>query len=485
MLVFSGKYEVIQLLGKGGNGEVYLVWSTETNKFYALKTIRSDLAEDREVRKAFRNEARAWITMNEHPNVAKAYFFEEIEPHMYVTMAVIEGDDDGRGPSLADKLNTSYPSMENLCVWFCQVADGLKHAYMNGIRAHRDIKPGNILVTREGVAKISDFGLAGSTNECFTDRWDRGGGLGTPLFMSPEQFVNATSCDQRSDIYSLGVTLYQAASGGLLPFVPRFSPRTRAEVGRFFAEVRYLHENATPEPITSPFWPVIAKCLNKNPDDRFYNIDEFRAELVDIASQHHVIVPERAKETTDFWVLRDQGNSLMRLRRYEEAIKCFDSFLAVMPDESATFNRAVCLENLGRFGEALEVYEYFAKRDDIKGLVNIGNCLRALGRKREALDYAKRAVALKEDDVDCWIAMGNAAFSFEDWEGAMAAYLNAHRLDSSAPTPSYNLGLAALRSGRDQIARNAFITFMATSMSDDDRRGYVEKQLQRLEDEGG
>ena len=305
----------------------------------------------------------------------------------------------------------------------------------------------------------------------------------TPLFMSPEQFVSSTNCDQRSDIYSLGITLYQAASGGNVPFMPKFSPKTPQELSRFYAEVRGLHEEAQPRPLPSLLWPVIAKCLSKRPSDRFSDINAFRAELASVATRHQISVPVRAKETTNFWVLRDQGNTFMRLGRYQEAIKAFDAFLAVMPDESAAFNRAVCLENLGRFEEALRTYERFAGNDDVKGLVNIGNCLRALGKKDEAFNYAKRAVVLKPDDVSCWVAMGNGAFSLENWEEAMSAYAAAHRLDPSDPTPSYNFGLAALRAGLTEPAKKAFIAFMLSSMPDDDRRTYVEERLQQLQKE--
>jgi eukaryotic-like serine/threonine-protein kinase len=478
--VLSGKYELIKSLGRGGNGEVYLVWSTETEKFYALKTIRSDFLRNSEARQSFRDEAGAWIGMGEHPNVAKAYFFEEIEPRLYITMAYIEEEDGGVGPSLADKLSSGGVSTEKLCVWFCQVADGLTHAYRSGIKAHRDIKPGNVLISREGVAQISDFGIAATLDTLITGRPNQENAVGTPLFMPPEQFVGASECDQRSDIYSLGVTLYQAASGGNLPFMPNHSPRTPAEFVRFYTEVRNLHENATPKPISSLLWPLIDRCLRKRRSDRFPDMSAFRADLARLARQHQISVPEPAKETADFWVLRDQGNTFMRLGRYEDAIKALDAFLAVMPDDSATFDRAVCLEHLGRYEEALRTYESFAKRDDIKGIVNIGNCLRALGRKQEALDYAKRAVTLKQNDVSCWITLGNALFALGNWEEAMRAYATAHQLEPTDPTPSYNLGLAALREGLVGHARIAFIDFMLSSMPDDNRRRYVEETLQRI-----
>lgn len=477
--VLSGKYELIKPLGRGGNGEVYLAWSTETDKFYALKTIRPDFTKDPAVRQLFRNEAEAWISIEEHPNVAKVYFFEEIGPQLYITMEYVEEEDDGIGPSLADKLASGRVRTENLCAWFCQIADGLSHAYKNGIKAHRDIKPGNILIDRDGVAQISDFGLAATVSTLFPGG-NQNHVVGTPLFMSPEQFLGQHECDQRSDIYSLGVTLYQAVSGGTLPFMPQYSTRSPADLAGFLAEIRNLHETATPQPMQSFLWPVIAKCLMKNPMDRFPDIEAFRDTLTRLAEKHQISVPKLAEETTDFWALRDQGNTFMRLSKYEDAIKAFDAFIAVMPDENAVFNRAVCLENLERYEEALQIYESFAKRGDIKGIVNLGNCLRALGRKQEALNYAKRAVALEQDDVSCWITLGNAYFAIENWREAIKAYTTAHQLEPSDPTPIYNLGLTALRAGHVVQAKKAFLAFMHSSMLDDNRRQYVEGMLQRL-----
>ena len=370
-----------------------------------------------------------WIGLGEHPNVAKAYFFEEVGPCLYMTMAFVEGDDDGTGPSLADKLARGPIPLEKLCKWFCQVADGLAHGYEHGVQAHRDIKPGNILIGRDGVARVSDFGLAVTTEALIAGGAHDGLVEGTPLFMSPEQFVRSADCDQRSDLYSLGVTLYQAASGGALPFSLSFSPRTPQELNRYFLEVRSLHEHAQPKPLASPLWRVIEKCLSKRPVDRFANAQEFRGALEAVAQRQGAPVPRPTHATEDFWTLRDRGNSLMRLGRYENAIEAFDDFLAVLQDESAIFNRALCFENTGRYAEAFAVYEGFAARNDVKGLINGSNCLRKLDRKDEALVFAQRAVALKEDDVDCWISVGNAAFALVRWQEAMHAYSVAHGLD--------------------------------------------------------
>lgn len=478
--VLSGKYEVLSVLGRGGNGEVYLVWSRETDSLYALKTIRWELAANADVRRSFRDEAKSWIKLGKHPNVAKAYFFEDLEPYLYITMAFVEGDDDGIGPSLADKIAAAPIPLEKLCIWFCQIADGLGHGYAHGIRAHRDIKPGNILVGRDGIAQISDFGLAVTTEALLAVGAQDGLVEGTPLFMSPEQFESSANCDQRSDIYSLGVTLYQTVSGGALPFSSRVSPKTHQELNRYFSEVRGMHEQAQPKPLASPLWPVIEKCLSKRPEDRFADIDAFRSAVAEVARRQGLLVPQRETVTEDFWVLRDQGNSYMRLGMYEEAIRAFDSFLAIIGDESVTFNRAVCFENLGRYAQALEVYKQFAERNDIKGLVNGSNCLKRLGRKIEALTYAQRAVALDANDVSCWVSLGNAAFSLAQWQDSMRAYSKAHNLDLTDPTPPYNFGLAAECAGSVEVAKQAYLVFLNLSLPDDSRRRHAEEAMRRM-----
>jgi eukaryotic-like serine/threonine-protein kinase len=372
------------------------------------------------LRQAFRNEARAWIRLGEHPNITKAFFFEELGPQLYITMAFVEGDDCARGPSLADRIPAGRLSLANICVWFCQVADGLAHAYACGIRAHRDIKPGNILIGRDNVARVSDFELAVTAELLLAG--PTGDAAGTPLFMAPEQFSDGAGHDQRSDLYSLGVSLYQAASGGAFPFSPAFSPNSPKALRRYYFELRRMHEQAEPKRLASPLWRVIERCLRKRPEDRFVNLEAFRSALAEVARREKVTVPERSRPTDDFWVLRDQGNSLMRLGNYEEAIKAFDRFLAVLSfDGSVIFNRAVCLENLGRYAEALKVYETCANRGEVGGLVNGSNCLTKLGRREEALAYAKRAVETAPKDPDCCICLGNASYTLGRWEDAMRA----------------------------------------------------------------
>ncbi|MEN3369188.1 MAG: eukaryotic-like serine/threonine-protein kinase [Verrucomicrobiota bacterium] len=479
--VLGGKYEIISHLGTGGNGTVYLVWSNETSTLYALKTIRADVASDVAARNSFRAEANTWISLGDHPNLAKAHYYEEVDGELYITMSYVEAADSAGGASLADEIAAGRITDELLCVWFCQVADGLNYAYANGVKAHRDIKPGNILVGREVTARLSDFGLAVFTEELVATSNLKPTMAGTPLFMAPEQFGEDHYGDQRSDIYSLGVSLYYAASGKL-PFVPRFTPVAEHEMHRYLVEVRDLHLHGTAAPIRSALWPVIIKCLAKRPDARFGTVSEFRSAVETVARRIGVRVPSPAKVEINVWTLRDQGNSLMRLGRYDDALALFDEFLKVFPGDGVVLNRAVCLENTGRYSEAFAVYERLAEAGEVAGLVNGSNCLRVLGRTEESFDYAKRAVALEQKDVQSWIALGNAAYNLGHWENAIDAYLTARSLAPSNPTPPYNLAIAAERAGQVNSAKEAYRAFLQLSAADDKRRAIAERRISLLVD---
>lgn len=470
--LFLGKYELLALLGRGGNGEVYLTWSRETTAIYALKLIRRDHLGDGAARAAFRNEAETWISMGDHPNIAKAYFYEETDGHLAVTMAFVEGRD-GTGPSLADKIAHDRISEAQAAQWFLNVANGLAFAYQAGIKAHRDIKPANILITRDGVAQVSDFGLA--LSKCIAASIVHV--AGTPVYMAPEQFRPGQSAGIVSDLYSLGASLYEVLSGGRLPFMPRNS---NVPMATFIAQLREMQVHSRPAPLDSPYWPLLARCLATRPEDRFHDIGEFSVALAEVAAARGHPVPAAPVQKTDLWTLRDQGNTFMRLGKYEEAIRVFDEFLAIMPDEGAGLNRACCLENVGRYQEAMKFYEHLMKRDDEAGLINGSNCLAHLKQPDRAMECAQRATALYPNSKSAWITLGNRFYAGNLWREAIAAYANAGRLSPQDPTPLYNAGLAALALNDSASALAFFTRFMDVAPPDDARCDYVLRAKNRL-----
>ena len=483
--LLSGRYEVLRKLGSGGNGDVFLAWSRETHSLYGLKVMKSDLRDDRDAVNRFKNEIETWVKFGAHPNIVRAFFLDVVNDTLYITMEYIEGDVTG-GPSLTEKLQKGGIDGNKVSTWFAQVADGLHHAYSCGIASHRDIKPGNILIARDGTAKITDFGLVAPLRD-FGDvlssgvsgNWSDtapGSLLGTPLYMSPEQFCDASRCDQRSDIYSLGITLYQTVSGGRLPFLPPTPRHPSARyVGRFLHEVRSMHERAQPPRLHSPFWPVIEKCLAKRPSGRFADISEFREAIRVAAKGNKFLISRKEELEDDIWAYRDRGNTLLRLGKYEEAISAFDAFYARIPDDSALFNKAVCLENLGRINEAMELYEKFIKQGDYKACVNGANCLRKLGDHASAMELAYRATQLDPEDSDCWIALGNVEYAMGIFQDAIVSYQHAVAVSPSNPTPHYNLALARKQVGDMDGAARSLKRFLSSSPALDNRRTVASK----------
>ena len=487
--LLSGRYEVLRKLGSGGNGDVYLVWSRETLSLYGLKVMRQELQENPAAVARFKNEIEAWVRLGTHPNIVRAFFLDTLNDTLYMTMEYMEADQSG-GPSLAEKLQRGGIDGNKIATWFAQVADGLEHAYSSGIGAHRDIKPGNILISRTGTAKISDFGLVAplrgfnpANTAAVRDRYETAPGsmMGTPVYMSPEQFADPHRCDQKSDIYSLGITLYQIVSGGRVPFLPA-TPRNSGtqEMARFLKEIRSMHEKAAPPRVHSPFWPVIEKCLAKRPENRFGEVIEFRRALEAVAKANGFSIPTKEKPDDDFWAYRDKGNTLLRLGKCEEAIAAFDAFLAKMPDESALFNKAVCLENLGRYKEAMEIYERFMEWDDYKAYVNGANCLKKMGDSESAAKLALRATELQPNDSACWIALGNINFAIDRIEDAIVAYRRAVSVSPSEPTPHYNLALVRKKAGDLNGAARSLKRFLNCASPLDDRCVVAKKILEEI-----
>lgn len=199
-------YEILEKLGQGGMGVVYKAHDHRLDRPVAVKFISGAIAEDETQMQRFRTEARSAARLS-HPGIATVHSLEEIDGHTFIVMEFVEGSDLARlvkdGPLAVDQV-------ESLGV---QIADGLAAAHAGGL-VHRDIKSANILVDPDGRAKITDFGLARTTGATRLTR--DGGTVGTVAYMSPEQ-IQGVEADERSDLWALGVVLYEMLTGRL-PF---------------------------------------------------------------------------------------------------------------------------------------------------------------------------------------------------------------------------------------------------------------------------
>ena len=253
-------YEVLERVGRGGMGTVYKVRHTLRNEILALKQLNDDSPE---IQKRFENEAVVLSKLS-HPNIVQVNDFFSFENELYIAMEFVDGKPLSQiigkevGPIISEK---AVPL-------FIQILQGMSHAHQNGI-VHRDIKPANILVGSDGTVKITDFGIAkvlGAT------MGTAGMKMGTIYYMSPEQ-MEGEEIDERSDIYSLGMTFYEMLAGRL--------PFNFANTSNPFAIMKQVHDAQIPDP--REFYPhipdsvVIAlmQSIQKDKRRRYQSIDEF------------------------------------------------------------------------------------------------------------------------------------------------------------------------------------------------------------------
>jgi serine/threonine-protein kinase len=259
-----GNYRILEKIGEGGMGVVYKAVDVNLDRTVAVKALNSELSGNAELEQRFRTEMKALANLN-HTNLTTLYALFTGNGRPLMVVEFIEGETfeqmvRRRGP---------IPSEEAISL-FRQTLAGVGYAHRMGI-VHRDIKPGNIMLNRQGVVKVMDCGIAKALSARGVAK--SGAQIGTPLYMSPEQFLNR-GVDFRSDIYSLGVTLYEMLTGKV-PFSADSDYQIMAD-----------HVNTPPPPLTSifPYVPkavesAVLKALEKNPDLRYQNVEDFAAAL--------------------------------------------------------------------------------------------------------------------------------------------------------------------------------------------------------------
>jgi TolB-like protein/Tfp pilus assembly protein PilF/tRNA A-37 threonylcarbamoyl transferase component Bud32 len=283
---FARRYQVIEELGRGGMGRVYKVYDTEIKEKIALKLLKPEIGVDRETVERFRNELKFARKIG-HRNVCKMYDLNKEESAYYLTMEYVHGEDLKR---LIKKMGF-IPTGKTVSI-ARQICQGLAEAHSLGI-VHRDLKPQNIMVDEGGNAKIMDFGIARSLK--LKGMTGAGVMIGTPEYMSPEQ-VEGKETDPRSDIYSLGVVLYEMVTGrvpfeGDTPFT--IGVKHKSEAPGNPKELNAL--------IPDGLSRLILRCLAKEKDKRYQTSEEIISDLDKIEKGLPTtdrIVPERKTLTS-------------------------------------------------------------------------------------------------------------------------------------------------------------------------------------------
>lgn len=257
-------YRIIEKLGDGGMGEVYKAEDTRLKRVVALKFLLPQLTRDKDAKLRFMSEAQTASSL-EHPNICAIHAIEEKEDgQLFISMSYCERD------TLRKRLSASPLNMTDSLDIAIQIAQGLAKAHENGI-VHRDLKPENIGIAKDGIIKILDFGLAKLTGSPIGSHTSHI--TGTLAYMSPEQST-AQPVDQRSDIWSLGVMLYEILAGQL-PFDQGYG----AAILYSIAHEPHTNPTQINPDIPPAIEAIINKAMEKSPDNRYASIEEMLADL--------------------------------------------------------------------------------------------------------------------------------------------------------------------------------------------------------------
>ncbi len=313
-----GGYEVLQKLGAGGMGAVYLARQVSLDRNVALKTLHRQLAADAQLVSRFTREAYAAAQLTHH-NIVQIHDIGQDKDTNFFSMEFVSGNTLANALREAGKLDT-----ETAVSYVLQAARGLKFAHDHGL-IHRDIKPENLLLNDQGIVKVADLGLvkrvgSNETENIQVATAQQSGvaitqvnkSMGTPLYMPPEQAVDAARVDHRADIYSLGCTLYHLVTGR-----PPFMGRTAMEV-----ITKHQHEPVTPPDVVvrdvpAALSPIIVRMLAKRPEDRYAGMKDVIASLegfLGVATSGPYTPKEEQVKILEFAVERYNGNFWAKLR---------------------------------------------------------------------------------------------------------------------------------------------------------------------------
>jgi len=420
-----GKRYRVMDIHLGGMGIVYVCYDYEWNKFVVLKTFQDRLFRSDKVQNNLKSEALIWTELDRYPYIVHAYGVEILDGRLFIKLEYVAPDNHNRN-TLTHYLGClRFSDILKIAIKCCY---GMKYAYSKGVLAHRDIKPDNIMITANMIAKLTDFGLATafqdmpSENLNSTHQRDpslsifksRGHSVcGTLPYMAPEQFDGKV--DMRSDMYSFGIVLFRMVTDGKYPFT-----------GRTPQEWEECHRKARVPAIFSPLLPIITKCLKKDPCDRYQNFFFLKEDLQERVRHYtgRKFVPVRVKQPKVQEIF-SKGVTLSRLGKYEEALICLFRVTSIDPE---------CIEawrwigwNLSvqnKYEDAITIYDKaIEKFPKLVELLHFkGFLLSRLRRYEECIDCYQKALKMNPNIAGVWYNLGFVLYRLKQYKKAIECF---------------------------------------------------------------
>ncbi|GAK57019.1 serine/threonine protein kinase with WD40 repeats [Candidatus Vecturithrix granuli] len=443
--VIDGRFEVKEIIGQGGMGIVYRIYHREWKLDMAVKMPLEYLVADEASKARFIREAQTWVDLGLHPNIVQCWYVRELGGVPRVFMDYIGGG------SLKDWINLGKVTpgqWDKILDLVIQACDGLGYAHERGVEVHRDVKPGNMLLTESGDLLVTDFGIVKRegmadipTPKTKTAKNDTavaitmtGSELGTPEYGAPEQWGQARYADSRADIYGLGVILFEMCCGRRPYDDGSHSEPAHVIIGRHLS-------SPVPDPLTfnqnipRPLAQVILKCLAKDPEKRPGKMLDLRQELAeiyrDIVGKHYRrMVPQAADLRSD--ALNNRAVSLLDLDKEPEAFESWNEALkldAYHPE--SVYNKHLILWRKAQITDddvvrQVEEAKHVSKRSNLY--------LGFLHLERTAADEAEEELLTALEDSELaqngalWRALGDARLTQEKYTDAEETYQKALEL---------------------------------------------------------
>jgi len=494
--LLAGRYTILKVM-KGGMGVVYHAYDNVLKQFFAVKTFQELFLWNHEIINGFINEAEKWIGLDMHPNIVKAWTIQKDHGIPYIILEYVDGG------NLLKWIGTlNIPQAINFGI---QICNGMTYAHDNDERkdkqklVHRDLKPSNILISNGKTTKITDFGLVKVLDDAYIDAYTNIK-VGTPEYMSPEQFLDPKNVGTESDIYSFGVMFYEMLTG-IRPFLATSDDGYKEK-----------HMNEHPRPLSSinhkipkELDTVVLRCLQKEPTNRYPNFRHLKKELTEIYENitgktlyiERYIPPipvppeewnfkgeamvnigkyeaaiaylDKALEINpEFdYAWNNKGNALRGLDRYKDAITCFDKALEINSNlGEAWVNKGEVFIHLGRYEDAIICYDKALEIGSIYGVVWYGNdtawygkghALHNLGRHEKAIACYNKALEINPKNEGAWLSKGSvSADLLSRYEDAITYYDKALEINPRLKEALYNKGIALDNLGMPRKAITCF-----------------------------
>ncbi|MBK9709782.1 MAG: protein kinase [Kouleothrix sp.] len=495
--VIEQRYE-IEKTRRGFMGIVYIAYDRQRRQHVVLKTFQNKFLWDEQAIERFNAEAELWVRLGSHPNIVRAFDLKTFMGKPHVIAEYVHG-----GPL---RTLIGHLELQEAIDYAIQVCWGMTYAFENAAILHRDLKPDNIMITLDGQAKVTDFGLA-RVLPTFVQGADRGRAQhrprlraasaadvlgGTLPYMAPELLEESTFLGPWTDIYAFGVMLYECFTGKL-PF----------DSARDESLVRMHKRVAPPDPrVLKPNLPeditrIVLRCLAKRPSERYQSFGEVEDDLQILrtqlfSSRYSVVWPAEDGAERARWTERGQAH--MDMGEYSEALTCFRNALALDSGRAESWlNVARARLKLWQYNEALqsadEGLRRALRRDEFGQLYGVrgeiyvgmmmlakamesydqglsytpnaprlwrekGQLIQRMGLSREAQQCYEQAIEYDKLDSQAWQLLGDALRSQERYRKALEAYGEALQLDprSSVTWARYGVCQTGLGRPKDAIA---------------------------------